>query len=134
MFGLGFTEILVLAVLGLILLGPDQLPEVARTLGRFFSDLKKSTDELTDEFKKNSFDSQNLIEDIRKDFNSAGEAQPETGTPVDHTEHSNSHTHTHTHAHDHDHVDEPVQLEMDTDYDLIPHLEEEKNGKKPESK
>ncbi len=128
MFGLGFTEILVLAVLGLVLLGPDQLPEVARTLGRFFSDLKKSTDELTDEFKKNSFDSQNLIEDIRNDFNSAGEIKTDTEMPVDHTEHTGSHTQSHAH------VDEPVQLEMDTDYDISPHLEEEKNGKKPESK
>ena len=128
MFGLGFTEILVLAVLGLILLGPDQLPEVARTLGRFFSDLKKSTDELTDEFKKNSFDSQNLIEDIRNDFNSAGEVKTNHSTPVESTMHSDSHSESHAH------VDEPVQLEMDTDYDVSPHLEEEKNGKKPESK
>jgi sec-independent protein translocase protein TatB len=111
MFGLGFTEILVLAVLGLVLLGPDQLPEVARTLGRFFSDLKKSTDELTDEFKKNSFDSQNMIEDIRKDFNTAGEIKTDHSPPTE----------------------EPVQLEMDTEYDNSPHLEKEKNGKKPES-
>lgn len=128
MFGLGFTEILVLAVLGLVLLGPDQLPEVARTLGRFFSDLKKSTDELTDEFKKNSFDSQNLIEDIRNDFNKAGEVKTDHAVPVEHTADLNLHPQPHSH------IDEPVQLEMDTDYEISPHLEEEKNGKKPESK
>lgn len=128
MFGLGFTEILVLAVLGLILLGPDQLPEVARTLGRFFSDLKRSTDELTDEFKKNSFDSQNLIEDIRNDFNKAGENKSDLSLPADEIVDLNMHTKPHAH------VDEPVQLEMDTDYVVSPHLEEEKNGKKPESK
>lgn len=134
MFGLGFSEILVLAVLGLVLLGPDQLPEVARTLGRFFSDLKKSTDELKDEFKKNSFDSQNLIEDIRKDFNNAGEVKTDHATTTEH--HTDTHTHDdpHVHSHSHENIDEPVQLEMDTDYDISPHLEEEKNGKKPESK
>lgn len=52
MFGLGMGEILVLAVLGLILIGPDQLPELARTIGRFINDLKRSTEGLTDDLKK----------------------------------------------------------------------------------
>lgn len=67
MFGLGFPELVALAVLGLILLGPEQLPEVARTLGRFINDLKKSTEDLTDEFKKHGFDQQTLDE-MRKDM------------------------------------------------------------------
>lgn len=45
-------EILVLAVLGLILIGPEQLPELARTLGRFINDLKRTTEGLTDDIKK----------------------------------------------------------------------------------
>lgn len=52
MFGLGMGEILVLAILGLILIGPEQLPELARTLGRFINDLKRTTDGLTDDLKK----------------------------------------------------------------------------------
>lgn len=52
MFGLGMGEILVLAVLGLILIGPEQLPELARTLGRFINDLKRTTEGLTDDIKK----------------------------------------------------------------------------------
>ena len=51
MFGLGFSEILFLAVLALIVIGPKQLPEVARTLGRFLNDLKRSTDGLKEEFR-----------------------------------------------------------------------------------
>lgn len=54
MFGLGMGEILVLAVLGLILIGPEQLPELARTIGRFINDLKRSTDGLTDDLKKHA--------------------------------------------------------------------------------
>ena len=61
MFGLGFTEILFIAVLGLILIGPKQLPEVARTLGRFLNELKRSTNILTDEFKQQVKFDQNEI-------------------------------------------------------------------------
>lgn len=51
MFGLGFSEILFLGVLALIVIGPKQLPEVARTLGRFLNELKRSTDILKDDIK-----------------------------------------------------------------------------------
>ncbi|MBL7544651.1 MAG: twin-arginine translocase TatA/TatE family subunit [Bdellovibrionaceae bacterium] len=52
MFGLGMSEIILLGVLALLLIGPQQLPEVARTIGRFINDLKRSADGLTDEIKK----------------------------------------------------------------------------------
>lgn len=69
MFGLGFSEIMVLAVLGLLLLGPEQLPDMARTLGRFINDLKRSTDGLKEEFNKQGgfADGQKLLEEIRKE-------------------------------------------------------------------
>lgn len=127
MFGLGFSEILILAVLGLILLGPDQLPEVARTLGRFFNDLKRSTDEIADEFKKSTVNSNNLLEDIRNDLNQIKHVESDFSVP-DHT--VAGHTEGHT-------EEEPVQLEMDTEYEAPqqnPEVAElEKNGKKPES-
>lgn len=52
MFGLGMSEIIFLAVLGLIVIGPKELPELARTIGRFLNELKRSTDVLGDELKK----------------------------------------------------------------------------------
>jgi sec-independent protein translocase protein TatB len=51
MFGLGFSEILVLGAIALIFLGPEQLPELARTLGRFINDLKRSTESITEDLK-----------------------------------------------------------------------------------
>ncbi|MBO9668227.1 MAG: twin-arginine translocase TatA/TatE family subunit [Bdellovibrio sp.] len=51
MFGLGMSEIIFLAVLALIVIGPKELPQLARTLGRFLNELKRSTDSLTDELK-----------------------------------------------------------------------------------
>lgn len=52
MFGLGMSEIILLGVLALILIGPQQLPEVARTLGRFINDLKRSAEGLTEDIKQ----------------------------------------------------------------------------------
>lgn len=52
MFGLGMSEILVLGILALILIGPDQLPEIARTIGKFLNELRRSTEGLTDDLKK----------------------------------------------------------------------------------
>ena len=52
MFGLGMSEIIFLGVLALIVIGPKELPELARTLGRFINDLKRSTNSLTDDFKQ----------------------------------------------------------------------------------
>lgn len=51
MFNIGFTEMIVLAVLALLLIGPKQLPEVARTIGRFLNEIKRGTDTITSEFK-----------------------------------------------------------------------------------
>ena len=46
MFGLGFGEIVIVAILALLLLGPDRLPEAAKALGKTLQDLKKATDGL----------------------------------------------------------------------------------------
>lgn len=47
MFGLGFSEMILIAIIALIFIGPKQLPEVARTLARFINELRRTTDELT---------------------------------------------------------------------------------------
>ena len=45
MFGIGTTEILVILVVALIVLGPKSLPKVARTLGKGLAEFRKvSTD------------------------------------------------------------------------------------------
>ena len=52
MFGLNFTEMLFIAGLALILIGPKQLPEVARTLGRMLNELRRSTGGFAEQFKE----------------------------------------------------------------------------------
>ncbi|MEO5658091.1 MAG: twin-arginine translocase TatA/TatE family subunit [Nitrospiria bacterium] len=45
MFGIGFPELVVILLLALIVLGPQRLPELARSLGRGFALLKQTVDE-----------------------------------------------------------------------------------------
>ncbi len=42
MFDIGFPELLILALIALIVLGPDRLPEAMRTLGLMFGRLRRS--------------------------------------------------------------------------------------------
>jgi sec-independent protein translocase protein TatA len=49
MFGIGFPELVVILVLGLLVLGPQRLPEVARALGRGLAELKRATQGLKEE-------------------------------------------------------------------------------------
>jgi sec-independent protein translocase protein TatB len=49
MFGLSFGEIVIIAVIALLLLGPDRLPDAAKTLGKGLREIRKATDELKDQ-------------------------------------------------------------------------------------
>jgi sec-independent protein translocase protein TatA len=45
MFGIGLPELLLILVLGLLILGPQRLPEVARTVGRLYGQLRRASEE-----------------------------------------------------------------------------------------
>jgi len=42
MFGIGFTELLLVLVVALLVLGPDKLPEVARTMAKAYNELRRT--------------------------------------------------------------------------------------------
>jgi Sec-independent protein translocase protein TatA len=52
MFGLSLSHLLLLAAIALIVIGPKQLPEVARMLARFLNELKRTKNELTHSWRE----------------------------------------------------------------------------------
>ncbi|PID77833.1 MAG: twin-arginine translocase subunit TatB [Deltaproteobacteria bacterium] len=44
--GIGMPEILIILALALIIIGPQKLPDLAKTLGKAFGEFKKSVNEL----------------------------------------------------------------------------------------
>jgi sec-independent protein translocase protein TatB len=46
MFGMGFSEIIVILVIALIFLGPEKLPDAAKSISRGIRDLRKQTKDL----------------------------------------------------------------------------------------
>jgi TatA/E family protein of Tat protein translocase len=49
MFGFEFSHILVLAAIALIVLGPKQMPQLAKVLGQTIGELKKAMRDVTSE-------------------------------------------------------------------------------------
>ena len=49
MFGIGMTELLVIFVIGLLVLGPKRLPDLARSLGRTLAEFRRASTDLRQE-------------------------------------------------------------------------------------
>jgi sec-independent protein translocase protein TatB len=50
--GLSMTEVIIILGLALLLLGPDQLPTLAKSLGKGLKEIRKATDDLKGQFEQ----------------------------------------------------------------------------------
>jgi Tat protein translocase TatB subunit len=75
MFGLGFWEILIILVVALLVLGPERLPEVAKTLGRSMAQLRHAADDLRDELSSTREDLENTLKIEESDDHSKTSAE-----------------------------------------------------------
>jgi len=87
MFDVGFSEIVVIAVVALIVIGPERLPKVARTLGHMFGRLQRYVNEVKadinremelDELRKLQAQVHSAARDIEQSVTSAAH-EVETG-------------------------------------------------------
>lgn len=70
MFGIGLPEMLLIMALALIVVGPDKLPDLARSLAKGLMELKKTAEGL-----KSSFSEQdNPLNDIRPELEEAAKS------------------------------------------------------------
>lgn len=61
MFDIGFSELVVIAVVALVVLGPERLPRVARTMGHLFGRMQRYVAEV-----KQSIDREMQSDELRK--------------------------------------------------------------------
>jgi sec-independent protein translocase protein TatB len=77
MFDISFSEILVIAVVALIVLGPERLPKVARTLGHLLGRAQRYANDV-----KNDIQREMELEELRKWQNSVEGAAHSVETTV----------------------------------------------------
>lgn len=73
MFNLGIQELAVIFIIALIFIGPKQLPELAKTLGKVFRDFKRASNEITDSIQREarnvtSLENESAKEDVKNDI------------------------------------------------------------------
>ena len=92
MFDVGFSEIVVIAVVALVVIGPEKLPKTARTLGHLFgrlqryvndvkSDIKREID--LDELRKLQQNVQTAAQDLESSMKSAVQSVESTSRAVE---------------------------------------------------
>lgn len=66
MFGINPMEILVIAVVALLVFGPERLPEIAGKIGRGVRDIRAATGELTTEFQRAMSEAQSTMDEVKQ--------------------------------------------------------------------
>ncbi len=64
MFGIGLPEMIVIFVVALIVVGPDKLPELAKSLAKGVMEMKKAANQL----KENLTDDDDTLSEVKKDL------------------------------------------------------------------
>ena len=68
MFNLGFPELLALGGLALLIIGPKQLPEVAKVVARTLNELKRATKDITGTIAQVKTDATSKVDEYIKDI------------------------------------------------------------------
>lgn len=70
MFGVGYTELFIIAVIALVVFGPARLPELAGQAGRWIREFRKMTSDLTGEFEKTIAEVDDIKDTFRREMKS----------------------------------------------------------------
>ena len=118
MFDIGFLELLLIGVVGLLVIGPDRLPETARTLAlwlgrarrmvsRFRSDIEQEigaddirtqlrNEAIMEQLRETQTDLEHSVDDLKQDISATGTEAAETlaEAPKEHPPKGEPHTPT----------------------------------------
>ena len=74
MFDIGWTELLVIAVVAIVVIGPKDLPRAMRTVGQWTGKMKRMAREFQGQFNEALREAE--LEDVRKDIEEIGKIDP----------------------------------------------------------
>lgn len=83
---MGLSEILLILVVVLILFGPEDLPVIARSLGKLVFEIRKATNELTNEFKSTLDTPTNIMNKAFEQTTTSRGSEKDTDAPKSETE------------------------------------------------
>ena len=82
MFGISGFELAIIAAFALIILGPDKVPSIARTAGRFIRQFKRTQEEMESMVRAEMYGDRKEKLGLTRDENEDGTAAT-SGTPTD---------------------------------------------------
>jgi sec-independent protein translocase protein TatB len=129
MFDIGFSELLIVGVLGLIILGPERLPKAARTVGLLIGRVRQTMGGIQQQIEQEvrNQEIREKLEDPLRTFLSDEEVQQRQETEDsnrlangdqgvysvdDHQALADAHAH---HEHEHEHPDTGTENELSTE-------------------
>jgi sec-independent protein translocase protein TatA len=68
----GFSEMLLVFIVALLVFGPKKLPELGKSLGKGIREFRKATDELKSSWQDQVKDIQAPLNDVKKDIHDMG--------------------------------------------------------------
>ena len=70
---LGFSEMLVIFIVALLVFGPKKLPELGKSLGKGIREFKKATEELKSNWEDQVKDIAQPLNDVKRDIHNMGQ-------------------------------------------------------------
>lgn len=89
MFNIGFLEFILIAFIGLVFIGPKQLPQVARTIGRLVGEFRRATNEFTGNISRMENEAHKVVDSVSMDIkNEAKEISQKLTVDIDTENHN----------------------------------------------
>lgn len=85
MFGIGFTEIIVILGIALIVIGPKNLPDMAKALGKGYIEFMKAFREMQRSIEEDVTDIKKTIDPMEEDVDSSESSKRENSADQERT-------------------------------------------------
>jgi sec-independent protein translocase protein TatA len=83
MFGIGIPELIVILLIAFVVIGPEKLPEMARSIGKGLYQIRRATEDVRSEFEKEGEKIDEELEEASHYLKEAGEGGASTGDQPD---------------------------------------------------